>query len=205
MPPLILLVHGFNVANPEDGIGRLRPLFELHGFEVDTFGYGRASLADVLFANDNMAESLLGRIRAEARNGEREVIPVGHSNGCYLIHRAAQLQDMPEYTWEFDRAAYLSPAVKRKARTTLLQVDVFHSRHDLVVGLAAWLPWNWGDMGQVGAQAVGCSYVNHDATGYISGHSAWWGDSALRLLQSTLVNPMAERCGLAPQRIGFDP
>lgn len=195
MPPLIVLVHGVLVDNPAAGIGRLRDLFERHGFDVEQFECGRLGFAGVRFANPNIAASLLAFLRQGSLHGRREVIPVGHSNGCCLIHLADRIQD--DHAAVFERAAYLSPALDRGANNLLRRTDVFHSRRDRVVGWARWLPWHWwGDMGAVGFTGKNECIHNHDCTEHIGGHSDWWTSGALEYLRSTLVNPLAQQCGL---------
>lgn len=196
-PVLPFLIHGYRVENPEDGIGRLRTMFEVHGLDVEMFRCGRLTLADVWFADNNIAAALLSCIEQASRH--YTVVPIGHSNGCALIYLAAKLQAKRNEQW-FDSAVYLSPALGRKMAAPLRRVDVFHSRHDHTVGLARWIPFHiWGDMGRVGYRGKDASHFNTDCADMIQGvvaHSAWWERDPLLFLRDRLANPFAARHGL---------
>jgi alpha-beta hydrolase superfamily lysophospholipase len=201
MRPLIVLVHGYATARPAVGIGRLAAEFERHGFEVVRYDCGTLSLADVRLANPNIAAGLLSLIRSHAG---RYVLPVGHSNGCALIDLADQLQT-DQQSVAFERAAYISPALGRKTDTSLSRIDVYHTLSDSAVWWARMIPWRryWGDMGRVGYRGRNRSYINHDATKLVTGHSGWWTDEGVRYLRSALVNPLAVQLGLIQDGIGF--
>jgi len=193
--PLIVLVHGYNVTHPAIGIGRLREEFARHGFPVVRYDTGKLSLVDVRAGNPNLAAGLLSMVRMADMHGQESIL-VGHSNGCALIDLADQLQweqHMPVFT----RAAYISPALDRKTDTGLERVDVFHTKSDDTVLWSRLLAFHpWGDMGRAGYSGRNRSYINHDATSVVHGHSGWWTDEGMQYLRSALVNPLAQGYGL---------
>jgi alpha-beta hydrolase superfamily lysophospholipase len=198
MKPLLCpLVHGFNVSDPDGGIGRLRRMLEAHGIAVEMYRTGKLSLWDVRFANRNSAEQLLSYLELASRT--HHVVPIGHSNGCALIYLAALAQERRGIE-AFDSAVYLSPALGRSLAAPLRRVDVFHSQHDTTVGWARFLPCHiWGDMGRVGYRGKDLSHFNTDCTDVIDGrdpHSEWWNDDPLRYLRDRLANPLASNHGL---------
>ncbi len=109
---IVVLVHGFNVDDPERTVGGLATDLRHRGHEVHKFCYGHAGFLDVRVANPNLAHALLSQIRSIKRLADsRDIIPIGHSNGCAIIHKAAELQQ----EFLFNRCIYISPALNRKA------------------------------------------------------------------------------------------
>jgi len=178
MKPLVLLVHGYNVADPEHSIGQLRSVFEGAGFDCALYEYGHTGLAQVAIANAGFARGLLSAIRLAGR----PVFVVAHSNGCALVHRAAHEQWLD---WQdkrtrtpmaFHYAAYLSPALDRDAPAApgMERIIVCHTRHDSTVRWASWIPFAlWGDMGARGAKPEAHPYRNNDCSVLVKGHSDW--------------------------------
>lgn len=171
---IVLLVHGFNVEDPERTIGGLGKHLRDRGHEVHKFCYGHAGFMDVRFANENIAHALVSQVRSMRRlAGGVEVVPVGHSNGCALIQRAAALQEEPLFT----RVVYLSPALNNKAELPPLvtKCTVMHNTGDRVVSLGSLIPFHsWGNMGRVGYRGIDVRYDNVDCSGDVSGHSDWF-------------------------------
>ena len=174
-PKLIaLLVHGFNVNDPELTIGGLAPHLRDRQHDVHKFCYGHAGFMDVRFANENLAYALLSQVRSMRQLAAwAEVVPIGHSNGCSLIQQAAALQEEPLFT----RVVYLSPALSNKAELPplLTKCTVMHNRGDRVVSLGSLIPFHsWGNMGRVGYRGIDVRYDNVDCSANVSGHSDWF-------------------------------
>lgn len=171
---IVVLVHGFNVEDPERTIGGLGKHLRDRGHDVHKFCYGHAGFMDVRFANENISYALLSQLRSIKRLVPGvELVVIGHSNGCSLIHKAAELQEEPLFT----RAVYLSPALNNKAELPPLvtQCTVLHNAGDKVVSLGSLIPFHtWGNMGRVGYRGIDTRYENVDCSASISGHSAWF-------------------------------
>lgn len=173
MGAIVVLVHGFNVDDPERTVGGMAGDLRQRGHEVHKFCYGHAGFLDVRIANPNLAYALLSQIRSIRRLTGKEVIPIGHSNGCAIIHKAAALQ---EDFW-FNRCIYISPALDRKAELPDLisRCDVMFNSGDNTVGVSAWLPFHpWGDMGKKGYRGIDTRYNNYDCSDVVDGHSDWF-------------------------------
>ena len=99
----IYLIHGFNV---DDGgkatIQKLEPLFKMNGFFVHTIDYNWMGLIGVRFCNKKIAHAI-------ASMADDDSIIIGHSNGCALIHYAAQ------YGAPFKKVVYINPALNKNA------------------------------------------------------------------------------------------
>jgi len=174
MGAIVVIVHGFNVDDPERTVGGMATDLRHRVHEVHKFRYGHAGFLDVRVANPNLAHALLSQIRSIQRLAPgRDIIPIGHSNGCAIIHKAAELQQ----EFLFNRCIYISPAIDRKAELPDLisRCDVMHNEGDNTVWWSKWLPFHpWGDMGQKGYRGIDVRYNNHDCSDVISGHSDWF-------------------------------
>jgi len=171
---IVLLVHGFNVDDPERTLGGVGKHLVDRGHDVHKFCYGHAGFMDVRFANWNLAHALISQVRSIRKlRPDTEVVPVGHSNGCSLIHTAAGIQMEPLFT----RMVYISPAIDNKAELPPLITDceVLHNSGDKVVSLGSLLPFHtWGNMGKVGYRGIDVRYTNVDCSKDVSGHSDWF-------------------------------
>mgnify|MGYP000231563429 CR=1 FL=1 len=171
---IVLLVHGFNVSDPERTIGGMAPHLRDRGHDVHTFCYGHAGFIDVRFANENLSYAIASQVRSiKALKPELEVVLVGHSNGAALIHRAAELQGTPLFT----RCVYVSPALDNKAELPplLTRCDVMHTQKDTAVSFGSLMLFHkWGNMGKVGYRGDDPRYHNIDCSKQVTGHSEWF-------------------------------
>jgi len=174
-----LLVHGFNVEDPERTVGGIAKHLRDRGHDVHKFCYGHAGFLDVRFANDNISYALVSQVRSIRKLAPGvEVVPIGHSNGCALIHRAAEIMEEPL----FQRVVYLSPALNNKAELPplLTKCTVMHNTGDRVVSLGSLIPFHsWGNMGRVGYKGIDVRYENVDCSKDVSGHSDWFSPEKL--------------------------
>lgn len=145
---IALLVHGFNVRDRGVGtVGRLRFFFTARGWDVINFDMGWMGLIQVRTQNKKHAQNVAAAARTAKTLGS-EVIAVGHSNGCRILHHATSDFDAP-----IDRIAYINPALDPDLAPGrhVDSLHVYHSPSDKPVRLARYLPSHtWGNMGAVG-------------------------------------------------------
>lgn len=141
--PRAILVHGFNVRDGgRKTTGTLRPYLKAAGYDVREFRYGWLGLLSVRLFNQRFAELLADMVNPDD-------VLIGHSNGCCLLHLAAQKRA------RFAKAVYINPALDRgmPLAPQVRVLHVWHSPSDRPVAWARILPDHpWGDMGAVGYQ-----------------------------------------------------
>jgi len=157
---LAILIHGFNVWDPRLSVGKLQPFVSAEGIPSIMLNYGHFGLIDTRFKNDKVAKRL-AEVVNNARKDGREVVVVGHSNGCAITHRAAE-----KYGAKIKRAVYLNPALKANLDPPreISEVHVWHSPDDWPVKLAKLLPAvnarPWGSMGAKGYTGASARVLN---------------------------------------------
>lgn len=164
------VVHGFNVRDGGKATtDRLHPYLAGAGFEVVDEDYGWIGLLGVRLFNGPLARGIADRAILNSNAGVKPV-GIGHSNGCAILARAADLGA------PFEALVLINPALdaERVIAPQVRQVHVYHSRHDAAVRTARWLRWHeWGDMGARGYQGpADARYKCFDCSDYIEGHSA---------------------------------
>jgi pimeloyl-ACP methyl ester carboxylesterase len=154
---VVILIHGYNVKNPQDTVAHFRSHFESLDCLVESLNYGYVKLPLTLITrNPKTAARLDARCRYWKAKGKR-VIVVGHSNGCAIAYLSAEKHKSP-----IDVALYVNPALTKDklpcpgARSTY----ILHNEGDFAVKLGKWLSWlspktstlhrPWGAMGRVG-------------------------------------------------------
>jgi len=158
MKPLVLLVHGYNVTDPEQTVGQLRTFFEVQGCPTIIVDYGHTGLLATRRQNPKIAKRLAYLAKAsKTANPERPIVVVGHSNGCAIIHIAAT-----SHGAELDTVVYINPALEKHLAPgpRVKRCHVWHSPSDSPVKWAKRLSkvipkrWfdarPWGEMGAVG-------------------------------------------------------
>ncbi|MCK4871082.1 MAG: alpha/beta hydrolase [Gammaproteobacteria bacterium] len=156
--PLVLLVHGFNVYNPEKSVGKLRTFFEVRGCPTVIINYGHTGLIETRRKNPKIAKKIAAVVSAAKKvHPNREVIVVGHSNGCAIMHLATT-----KYAAAIDTSVYINPALEKHLApgAAVKRCHVWHSPSDKPVKwgkrLSRIIPkrWfnarPWGEMGAVG-------------------------------------------------------
>lgn len=150
---VVYLVHGFNVRDKGAGtVDRLGRFFERAGYKVKQFDYLWAGLLRVRLCNKGLAYAFSKLV-------EPGSIAVGHSNGCAIIHEAAQSGAY------FQQVVYINPALDKSASLgpRVRCAHVWHSPSDKPVRLAAYLPkHSWGKMGAVGYKGDDSRYLNYN-------------------------------------------
>lgn len=172
------LLHGFNVHDGgADTVEMLRPFLREHpgSTTVKSWKYGWFGLLSVLFKNKIVAKRL-----AMAHAQVYPASPcyaVGHSNGCAILLRAAQLG------MEFKTLLLINPAlnVDTVFPPNIRQVIVVHTEDDVPTRVARWfdripfigliIPNAWGAMGAYGYEGPDPRVMNIDLTGVLHGHS----------------------------------
>ena len=162
-----------------DGVRRLRNELRDRGHNVEFIRYGFVLTPWKTVTTSKAVAIMLAGLVANDDPAETRLI--GHSNGCNIISRAAEIaldlaQPFPEH------AIYISPALDRKTcRHALERVDVLHTKKDQAVRWARYVPFSrWGDMGRGGYKGDDPAYTNHDGTERIGGHSEWFEPQAIK-------------------------
>lgn len=208
MQPVVILVHGWNVDNPELTVGRLRDAFEARGYLVEHLLYGYLPFTwQATKVNPFIAARLAKRVLRWQRLGHPVDI-VGHSNGCVITRLACTEHDIAPRTVEaINPALYdtLHPA------PTAQWVHVWHNSGDVPVVVGkwlGWLPWSeryrpWGDMGRDGYRGKARNILNLN-TGLdfqmpALGHSAVFKGEALPFYQDTIADACAQQWHHKPE------
>ena len=164
------LVHGFNVT--DDGastINRVAPYLPRLGYVPRRHDYGWKGLLGTLFCNPAIAKSIASQV-------EPGDTGIGHSNGCAILSRVAELGA------QLDGLVFINPALYSDwtAPAHVKWIRVFHSGQDAAVPVAKLIPFvRWGDMGAVGYVGKDPRYVNIDITPYTHSEffehvDQWW-------------------------------
>lgn len=164
------LIHGFNVTDSgKSTVGMLEPELYERGIAPVRFRYGWLFILGVLFYTRSIARRL-------ARETEPGEILIGHSNGCYVAHRAIKQFGAPA-----KGCIFIAPALDCDAdlEKRIKHVDVYHDPDDCIVALAGYVPpLKWGRMGQIGHCLENPRYRNHRRHG--KGHSKYFNDPVMR-------------------------
>lgn len=181
MKKVALVVHGWNVMRPLEGVGKLRPVLEKLGYLVEYYPYGYWPLPiQVSRRNPKFAKQLTDRCVYWANKGY-EVTVVCHSNGAAITKLANDMYQAP-----IDKVLAIHPALKKylhpcgKAK----KVVVAHNQGDKIVVAGGLLgiftkfineKWEtarpWGQMGQDGYTGGAATVENVDTQPPCSGHS----------------------------------
>lgn len=180
-----ILVHGFNVTDPNKSVGKLVKF--LPGAEM--FNYGWFGIFSVMFRNRREAKKL----KRKYGNGHTVW---AHSNGCAISVEAAR-QGM-----EIDTLVCINPALKVDTDfpDTIKNVIVIHTEHDSPTKaakffdtlpiLAIFAPNAWGAMGAYGAKDKRA--INMDMTKLLKGHSAAFEDDNVPIVVARVKSKMKE-------------
>lgn len=158
MKKAAIFVHGFNVSDGgEKSVDRLIPTFKSAGYDIYNIDYRFVNLVKGLlkarFFNDEIARGLESRVKDLKEAGYEEVVAIGHSNGCTIIHLA---KNAP-----IDKIIYINPALTKyvKPNKNIKKAMVYYSPKDWTVWIGKW--WSkiipgreenrpWGEMGRTG-------------------------------------------------------
>lgn len=176
---MIVLVHGFNVADPTETVGKLKAYLK----DSIMFNYGWRFFS-VLWHNKKDAKVLKDNLNyALGQNKERIVF--AHSNGCAIAVEAARQGAI------IDNLICINPALKRDTVFPCLikNILVIHTKHDKSTKSARFfdkvpliqilIPNAWGDMGASGASVDDKRVTNLNLSDSLNGHSDFFDDSNL--------------------------
>lgn len=182
-----ILIHGFNVKNPNETVGKLRRYLK----DTMMFNYGWFGLISVLLCNRREAKKL----KSVLINKKLSNI-YAHSNGCAIAVDAAKRGG------PIDTLICINPALKRKTKfpINIKRIIVVHTDHDVPTKAAAffdkipvigWFIINaWGSMGAYGASRTDSRLINIDMSNELNGHSDFFDDynivDALMRIQTTM-------------------
>lgn len=185
MNTVVILIHGYNVSQPNQTVGRARPILEEYsGVIVENYTYGYWPLPiQVSRRNVRFAKEVADRVNRWKNLGYK-VFVLCHSNGAVITHLARN-----KFGAEIDRVLAVHPALKRHIHPCpkAEKVIVVHNQGDLAVVAGGWLgkitskimpSWEsarpWGQMGQDGYRGSHANVENVD-TGHCSPRC--WGHS----------------------------
>lgn len=163
--PIVFLIHGFNVWNPEKSVGKMRTFFEAVGFHCIVVNYGHTGLMETKLKNPKIAKQIAAM--TASLDPKVPVYAVGHSNGCAILHMATN-----EYSARINKLIYINPALKVDSAPGIHVEDlhVWHSPSDKPVKWAKKLhkvpllrhfnPKPWGAMGAYGYQGKDTRVLN---------------------------------------------
>ena len=154
----LYLLHGIHARANNEHTG----LFKAHFPNAQKRDYGHIMSFQALWVNRALAESLADEI-----NDRGESIILGHSNGCAIASRVAELSPNVIGLVMINAAldSFWEPP------STLKWMLVYYHPKDIAVKLAKIIPFTrWGDMGAVGAKSISTNTVinnyNLDNWGY---------------------------------------
>jgi len=163
-----ILIHGYNVDDPEQTVGKLRAHLK-HSY---LFDYGHFNLAQVLMYNRREAMRLY-HILIKHPN----INIYAHSNGCAIALLAARMGA------PIKNLVCINPALNIDAHfpDNIQNVIVVHTKHDKPVRaarlfdglplLGLLIPDIWGAMGAYGAMVNNPRVTNLDVSLFVFGHS----------------------------------
>lgn len=158
MKILVILVHGFNVWDwGRSTVGKLRPFYAAHRIPYIMVDYGHFGIGETYWKNKKVAKKV-AEACTNAKLSGYKVILVGHSNGCAIIHQAAE-----QFKAEIDKAVYINPALDKDTEPapSMGYLDVWHSPSDKPVKWARKLPFHpWGEMGSTGYTGDSAKVLN---------------------------------------------
>lgn len=140
------LCHGILSPSGAGQTDLLEPYFLKAGFDVVDFSYG-FRLFTVL-SNRRTAQKMSEAMKAEKElRPDVEIVGVGHSNGCLILKKAADLGA------PIDKLVFLAPALDRNTKIDkrVKRIFVYYSPTDIATGFSKWIPFSkWGSAGNRG-------------------------------------------------------
>ena len=169
---VVILIHGYNVSDPRNTVGKFRREVEKFGHTAELYSYGYWPFPwQITKRNPKFAREIAGRIRYWKGKGYR-VYLIAHSNGntiariCEKVHK--------QYA---DRILAIHPALRKTMEISEFaeKVYVVHNKGDKAVVAGKVLGWftkvlsmdswrfrPWGDMGQDGYNGGRVNHFNID-------------------------------------------
>lgn len=169
MNKVVILIHGYNVDNYEETVGKLRKPFEALGYYVEFLNYGYEPVTwKITKRNPDIAKRLADRV-GYWQNKDFTVDIVGHSNGCAITHLATEKHGI-----KVNVCVAINPALTadKNPSSNAELVQVWHNKGDKAVVLGKWLSWlipwarnarPWGQQGKIGYQGKDKNVINFDA------------------------------------------
>lgn len=153
---LIWICHGFASPNGKGQTDLLIPYFEEAAFDVHEADYGFRLFT--ILSNKRTAQRIADEMKREkSRWSETKIVALGHSNGC-LIHKKAADLGAP-----IDQMVLLAPALDADTKIAkhVKRILVYYAPTDIATGLSKYLPWSeWGSMGNEGSTLDDPRFVN---------------------------------------------
>jgi pimeloyl-ACP methyl ester carboxylesterase len=172
-PPVVILIHGYNVSDLRQSVGKFRPYFEAEGCLVETYAYGYWPFPwQITKRNPKFAREVAARV-SYWKNKGRAVILVLHSNGGTIARLACLVHGA-----RADRILAIHPALHSEMEISHIagKVIVVHNKGDVAVVAGkvlgffsrwifpkSWVFRPWGDMGQDGYKGLSETHFNIDS------------------------------------------
>jgi len=175
-------IHGFNVHDPEQSIGKLEPYIK----DLFMFNYGWRFFS-VLWHNKKDAKKLKALLGAN-----EDSVVYAHSNGCAIAVEAARQGA------KIKTLICINPALKMNTKfpDTIERISVIHTKHNKATKAARFLdkatfiqlaiPNAWGAMGAKGSTLPDERVRNWDLSNRMKGHSDFFKQENLELYVSEL-------------------
>ena len=178
-----ILVHGFNVKDPKETIGKLTPFIKA----PFVFNYGWFGLISVLLYNKKEAKKLKEIV--DKNIGGRVY---AHSNGSAIAVLSAK------FGAKINTLVCINPALKCSTvfPESIERIIVIHTRHDRPTKTARFfdkvpllqllVPNAWGAMGADGYKGNDKRVYNWNLSHRLEGHSDFFSDDKVELLMIDL-------------------
>jgi len=185
-------IHGYNVEDYRQTIGKLEREFRKMGIESSVLVYHADTIRETRIKNPDVARRLAEAILRHQADGDA-VIVTAHSNGATILRLAWE-----NYLASPEVAICIQPALPSNTHPSPNAdvVKVLWNPSDLVVKHGRFLTWvirhviprwvkdrDWGEMGATGYTGVSPDIINENTMDYpvpASGHSGIFrGDAAL--------------------------
>ena len=143
----VFLLHGIHQERGKESTVGFKTLIP----QAHKRDYGAILSWQALWVNRSLAETLADEI-----DEHRGALIIGHSNGCAIASRVAELSACVR------GLVMINPAldVDWKPPSTLRWMNVYYHPNDSAVRLARWIPFTrWGAMGATGAPPTGKTRV----------------------------------------------
>ena len=164
-----ILIHGFNVRDPEKSVGKIQSYLD----NTFMFNYGWRELVSVMWCNKKDAKELKHLIKGMVS----AATVYAHSNGCAVAVESARQGA------EIKTLVCINPALKidTKFPESIGRIIVIHTKHDKATKAARFfdkvpfiqllIPNAWGAMGAKGYSGDDERVVNLDLSKDLDGHS----------------------------------
>lgn len=186
---MITLVHGFNVKDPQNTVGKLKKYLP----DAIMFNYGWRFFS-VLWHNKKDAKVLKNNLNNVLGENDERIV-YAHSNGAAISVDAARQGA------RITTLVLINPALKVNTNfpSSIDNIIIIYTKHDKATAQARFwdkvplvqliIPNAWGAMGTDGYKGDDCRVTNMNLSEYLKDHSDFFSDKNLDKLM-----PMVMKC-----------